>query len=302
MAGKVGIIGIGLMGLPMANSLLERGWQVKGYDIAPARRAALADIGGEVATRLAEVAAYSDHLILSLPSGAALHQVIDQLAAATHAPHVILETSTLSIDDKERAAATLNRSSGARLLDCPLIGGAVQAKEATLSALVSGDETAWREVEPVLQAISRQQRYVGAFGMSSRLKFVVNHLVSTTTVLIAETMQFATRAGIDMNLIHDVIGNSPAASGIWRARVPLMIAGVYDDPVTKAADLAIPFKDTRIIADYIASHRAVTPLFDAALKIYAVAEEQQRADQDAAALYEVFGSLATPEGGAGVTG
>ena len=293
MKDKVGIVGTGLMGLPMANSLITRGWQVKGYDIDPARRSALAAVGGEVASNLAEVAAFSNHLILSLPSGAALDQVIDQLGAATHASHVILETSTLALDDKERAAAALHKSSGARLLDCPLIGGAVQAKEATLTALVSGDEAAWREIEPVLQAVSRQQRYVGAFGMSSRLKFVVNHFVSTTTVLIAETMQFATRAGIDMNLIHDVISNSPAASGIWRARVPLMIAGVYDDPATKAADLAIPIKDTKIISEYIASHGAITPLFDAALKIYAVAQEQQRTHQDAAALYEVFGSLST---------
>ncbi|MFM0155652.1 NAD(P)-dependent oxidoreductase [Paraburkholderia sediminicola] len=293
MTGKVGIVGIGLMGLPMANSLITRGWQVKGYDIDPARRAALQNIGGESAGNLADVAAFSDHLILSLPSGAALQQVIDQLCATTHARHVILETSTLAVDDKERAAAALSASSGARLLDCPLIGGAVQAKEATLSALVSGDEAAWHEIEPVLQALSRQQRYVGTFGMSSRLKFVVNHLVCTTTVLIAETMQFATRAGIDMNLIHEVISNSPASSGIWRARVPLMIAGVYDDPATKAADLAIPFKDTKIIADYIASHGAITPLFDAALKIYAVAQQQDRADQDAAALYEVFGSLSS---------
>jgi putative dehydrogenase len=293
MTGKVGIVGIGLMGLPMANSLITRGWQVKGYDIDPARRAALQNIGGESADNLADVAAFSDHLILSLPSGAALQQVVDQLCATTHARHVILETSTLAVDDKERAAAALSASGGARLLDCPLIGGAVQAKEATLSALVSGDEAAWLEIEPVLQALSRQQRYVGAFGMSSRLKFVVNHLVCTTTVLIAETMQFATRAGIDMNLIHDVISNSPASSGIWRARVPLMIAGVYDDPATKAADLAIPFKDTKIIADYIASHGAITPLFDAALKIYAVAQQQNRADQDAAALYEVFGSLSS---------
>jgi putative dehydrogenase len=293
MTGKVGIVGIGLMGLPMANSLITRGWRVKGYDIDPARRAALQNIGGESADNLADVAAFSDHLILSLPSGAALQQVVDQLCATTHARHVILETSTLAVDDKERAAAALSASGGARLLDCPLIGGAVQAKEATLSALVSGDEAAWLEIEPVLQALSRQQRYVGAFGMSSRLKFVVNHLVCTTTVLIAETMQFATRAGIDMNLIHDVISNSPASSGIWRARVPLMIAGVYDDPATKAADLAIPFKDTKIIADYIASHGAITPLFDAALKIYAVAQQQNRADQDAAALYEVFGSLSS---------
>lgn len=291
MTGKVGIAGIGLMGLPMAGALMAKGWQVMGYDIDAGRLAALHEAGGIMAETLAELAAFSDYLILSLPSGAALANVVRELREVTHTSHVIIETSTLAVIDKQQAADELAATSGARMLDCPLIGGAVQAKEATLTALASGDEAAYSEIEPLLQAVSRQQRFVGEFGRASRLKFVVNHLVSTTTVLIAETMQFATHAGIDMQLIHDVISNSPAASGIWRARVPLMIAGVYDDPATKAADLAIPFKDTRIIADFIRDHGAVTPLFDAALPVYALAQQQDRANQDAAALYEVIGSM-----------
>lgn len=295
MSKRVGIIGAGLMGLPMSTNWLAHGWQVMGFDIAPERTRLLAQAGAIVARDVAELAAFADVIVLSLPSGRALDAVIADLAPHLGASHIVVETSTLSVDDKQRAARRLAETGGATMLDCPIIGGAVQAKAAALTVLASGDEAACRTTEPLWAATARQYRYVGPFGTASRLKFVVNHFVSTTTVLIAETMRFAQRAGLDPALVDEVIRNSPAASGIWLARVPLMLSGVYDDPATKAADLAIPFKDTRIIADFIAQHAAATPLFDAALDVYRVAQEQDRADQDAAALYEVFASFA-PQG------
>ena len=296
MSKRVGIIGAGLMGLPMSVNWLGHGWQVIGFDIAPERTRLLSQAGVPIARDLAELVGFSDLIVLSLPSGRALDDVIADLAPHVNSSHVIVETSTLAVEDKERAARRLTETGGATLLDCPIIGGAVQAKAAALTVLASGDEAACRKAEPLWVATARQYRYVGPFGTASRLKFVVNHFVSTTTVLIAETMRFALRAGLDLALVDEVIRNSPAASGIWQARVPLMLAGVYDDPATKAADLAIPFKDTRIIADFITQHGAATPLFDAALDVYRVAQEQDRANQDAAALYEVFATLAVTEG------
>lgn len=299
MTKRVGIIGAGLMGLPMSANWLAHGWQVMGFDVSPERMQLLKEAGAQPAGDLAELARFADLIVLSLPSGRALDDVMQRLAPLTTAAHTVIETSTLSVDDKDRAARLLMETGGATLLDCPIIGGAVQAKAGSLTVLASGDEPACRAVEPLWTATARQYRYVGAFGTASRLKFVVNHFVSTTTVLIAETMRFAQRAGLDLKLVDEVIRNSPAASGIWQARVPLMLSGVYDDPATKAADLAIPFKDTRIIAEFIADHGAATPLFDAARDVYRVAQEQDRANQDAAALYEVFASLtsfATPQG------
>ncbi|QBR03649.1 NAD(P)-dependent oxidoreductase [Paraburkholderia pallida] len=293
MSKRVGIIGAGLMGLPMSINWLARGWELMGYDVAPSRTALLAEAGARVAKQIEELAQFSELIVLSLPSSAALDDVIATLASCTGARHIIAETSTLAVEDKERAAALLAASSGAKLLDCPIIGGAVQAKTGMLTILASGDEEACGTTESLWGDTARQYRYVGGFGTASRLKFVVNHFVSTTTVLIAETMHFAECAGLDLRLVNEIIGNSPASSGIWLARVPLMLSGVYDDPTTKAAELAIPFKDTRIIADFIEQHGAPTPLFHAALDIYRVAQEQNRANQDAAALFDVFDSLIT---------
>ncbi|PVX85903.1 NAD(P)-dependent oxidoreductase [Paraburkholderia unamae] len=291
MSKRVGIIGAGLMGLPMSINWLARGWEVMGYDVSPSRTALLAEAGAHVAQKIEEVAQFSDLIVLSLPSSAALDDVVANLASCTNAHHVIAETSTFAVEDKERAAARIAANTDAKFLDCPIIGGAVQAKTGMLTILGSGDEEAWPKTEPLWADTARQYRYVGSFGTASRLKFVVNHFVCTTTVLIAETMRFAERAGLDLALVNEIIGKSPASSGIWLARVPLMLSGIYDDPATKAAELAIPFKDTRIIADFIDQHGAPTPLFQAALDIYRVAQEQDRADQDAAALFEVFGSL-----------
>ena len=112
----IGVIGLGIMGSAMAANLLKAGYAVHGYDIVAARRAALKKAGGTPQASIARVARAAQVLITSLPSAAALQAVAAELARKGR---VVMETSTLPIDEKERARNTLAKK-GVVLLDCPL--------------------------------------------------------------------------------------------------------------------------------------------------------------------------------------
>jgi 3-hydroxyisobutyrate dehydrogenase-like beta-hydroxyacid dehydrogenase len=155
MKQRVGVIGLGIMGSAMSANLAKAGFEVQGYDVIPARRAALKRAGGKPMSSLSAIRA--DVIITSLPSADALHAVSQQLKRKA----VVVETSTLPIEDKEQARDTLKRK-GIVLLDCPLSGTGAQAKTGDLVVFGSGDRSAFTKTLPVLKGFSRARHYVGA--------------------------------------------------------------------------------------------------------------------------------------------
>ncbi len=292
---RIGLIGVGRMGSGIAGNLLAKGFALAVWDLDDSRVAALEESGAQRAADVAAVAGAASVLVTSLPSTAALDSTVEPLvrASARRSDGValtLLETSTLPLADKQRARAAL-ATAGIEMLDCPLIGGAMQARQALLTVLASGDRAAFERCLPVLRAISAQQHYIGAFGESTKLKLIVNHLVGITNVLVAETLHLAALAGLDLAMVDHVIGSSPAGSGIWRARAPLMRDQAWDDPARQSAQMNIPLKDNALIADFIAPFGAATPLFDAVLPIYEQARREGRQAQDPAALLATLAAL-----------
>src|SRR5205085_10793097 len=125
----------GIMGSAMASNLGKSGYAVHGYDIVPARRAALRKAGGTPHGSIAQVARAAEVLSTSLPSVAALHAVAAELSAKGR---IVMETSTLPIEEKERARQTLAKK-GIVLLDCPLSGTGAQARAKDLVVYASGE-------------------------------------------------------------------------------------------------------------------------------------------------------------------
>src|SRR6185436_16117533 len=178
----IGIIGLGTMGSAMATNLGKAGYRVHGFDPVGAQRDALKSAGGVPATSAAAVAQLAEVLITSLPSSDALQAVAEELSAKGR---VVMETSTLPIEDKERARATLAKK-GIVLLDCPLSGTGAQARAKDLVVFASGDKAACEKAEAFMPGFSRAHYYLGEFGNGSRMKFVANLLVAIHNVSTAE--------------------------------------------------------------------------------------------------------------------
>jgi L-threonate 2-dehydrogenase len=289
----VGVIGLGNMGLPMAGHLLAAGFAVQGYDVRPEAAAALAEAGGGSAASPAEAAAGAQTVITSLPSVAALREVVSGeqgLASASADGLILIETSTLPIEAKAEAARALGPA-GAVVLDCPLSGTASQMRAADIAVYASGDPAAIERSHDVLAAFSRVQHEVGGFGNGMRMKLVANHLVAVHHTAAAEALLLAGRAGLDPALALRALSDGAGSSRMLEIRGPMMIEGDFS-----RANIALEVfqKDIDLIGDLARTVRCPLPLFSAAAQLHLAAMAQGRLDEDPACVFAVLEQMTEP--------
>src|SRR5262249_45751491 len=178
------------MGFAMATNLHAAGYRVVGFDPVPAAQHRLRDIGGVAADSPREVAEHCSTILFSLPSAEALADAIggeNGVATTPRTGTVVIECSTLPLDVKRDALGILTRS-GKIMLDCPVSGTGAQAARKDLVVFGSGDADAFQRSLQVMAGMSRVQRYLGAFGNGSIMKYIANLLVSIHNVAAAEAI------------------------------------------------------------------------------------------------------------------
>jgi putative dehydrogenase len=284
MAEQIGIIGLGLMGSGYARNLRKAGFEVFGCDIDKARIAALADVGVIGAASPSDIVAKVDRIITSLPVAAAFTEVTAKIADAGK-PVVVADTSNLTIAEKEVGRLALE-AAGSILLDCPVGGTGAQAAKGDIVVFGSGDAAAFARMRPFLERISRVVYHVGDFGAGSMMKYIHNLLVTIHNCAAAEAFVMASKAGLDLQTVHDVISSSVATSRIFEVRGPLMVAGDYDTNIT--AKLELLMKTIGCIADQAREIGCPTPLFSLASEIHRSALAQGRGQSDPAVVSDVM--------------
>jgi putative dehydrogenase len=262
---RVGVIGLGKMGLPIAQNLMERGFGVIGY-----RRSGSPELtaaGGIVAGSAAEVAAGADVLLSIVPDAAAVAEVITgpegtltQLRPGT----IHLEMSTIDVPAKAQLR-DLVQARGGDLLDCPISGSPGMVAPRLATTFASGEPDSVEAVSKVLDAISGPWVYTGAFGTGAQLKYIANLLLAVHTVAAAEAIALARRSGLDLDLVQKTLDTSIASSAIWTQRGPLMAERRFSPAPGPVATL-------HPILEQIAAHAARTgldaPVFAAAKEVF----------------------------------
>jgi 3-hydroxyisobutyrate dehydrogenase-like beta-hydroxyacid dehydrogenase len=286
--GKVGVVGLGIMGGAFAKNLVAAGWRVVGYDIDPARRRALARAGVEIAKDTKALAAEVPTIITSLPKPAALDATVQAIIGARVRPRVIVEASTFTIDDKLRAERAL-RQAGHVMLDCPVSGTGAQAKVKDLVVYASGERAAIRKLRPLFAGFARAVHDLGAFGNGSRMKFVANLLVAINNVASAEAMVLGLKAGLDAKTVFEMVRSGAANSRVFELRAPMMVKDRYDDPTMK---ISIWQKDMAVIGGFARELGCPTPIFDATVPLYERAMRSGHGEHDTAAVCAVLEAMA----------
>ena len=279
----VGMLGLGIMGSAMAANLMRAGFRVIGYDPVPACRRRHARMGGAAARSAKQVFESAGIVIASLPSDRALLQIC-RAYPEKGATTIVVETSTLPIEAKERARRLLAES-GATLLDCPLSGTGAQAKTGDLVVLGSGVQSKYRKTIPVLKGFSRSQYYLGPFGNGSKMKFAANLLVAIHNVSAAEAVILARKSGLDPALAVKVLGDGAGASRMLQVRGPLMVRRAYR-PATVTNETWR--KDMKIIGAFVRRLKSPAPLFNRTKAIYREALRRRFAQADTAAVAAVL--------------
>ena len=289
--GSVGIVGVGVMGFAMATNLHAAGYRVFGFDPVPGAQQRLRDMGGVAVASPREVAEQCSTILFSLPSAHALADAVggeNGVAATPRTGTVVIECSTLPLDVKRDALGILTRS-GKIMLDCPVSGTGAQAARKDLVIFGSGDADAFQRSLQVMAGMSRVQRYLGAFGNGSIMKYIANLLVSIHNVAAAEAIVLGMKAGLDPALVYDTLADSAGTSRMFEVRGPLMRDARYD-PAT--ATIRTHLKDVEIINAFANSLRCPTPLFSASAQAYYARAAQGFEMQDTASVCAVMEAMA----------
>jgi len=288
---KIGMIGVGIMGSAMSANLLKAGYTVLGYDVDRQQLDALVREGASVAGSCRQVAKQADVVITSLPSVAALQQVVnakDGLVSGAKKDLIVIETSTLPLEAKQSAYDALT-AVGVEILDCPLSGTGAQAVKKDIVVYASGNRSVCENCDSIFNGFSRANYYVGEFGMGSKMKFVANLLVTIHNVSAAEAFVLGMKAGLDPEMILQAVSDGGGTSRMFEVRGPLMVAGKYEKATMK---VDMHQKDINIISDFANKLNCPTPLLSAAAQIYTAALAKGRAKQDTASVCAVIEEMA----------
>ena len=228
MAVTVGLVGIGNLGLAIAQNLIEAGHRVVGYRRTMMEKFLAA--GGEAGASPRDVAKKADMVLTSLPTSEALHEVVSGpqgiLSAGSEGLDVF-ELSTVSLKDKlvERDAAA---AAGVTMVDCTISGNPVYIAARNAAIFAGGDKAAFDRWAPVLRDITAKVTWMGPFGAGRLAKYVALYLVATHTLAAAEALELATRAGLDRAAMFEAIKGSNATSVMLESRGALMVGRVYE--------------------------------------------------------------------------
>ena len=213
---RIGFIGLGLMGSGMSMNLLRAGFPITVWNRTPSKMKPLLDAGAEGAGSPREVAERSDVVVDIVTDSPDVEGVLLGPEGVIHGARpgtVVIDMSTISPSVTRRIAEELGKK-GVRMLDAPVSGGDVGAREGTLSIMVGGDEEVYEECLPVFQAMGRTITHVGGSGMGQTVKLVNQILVGMNMLGVAEALMFARKSGVDLEKCLAAV--SGGAAGSWQ--------------------------------------------------------------------------------------
>jgi 3-hydroxyisobutyrate dehydrogenase len=281
---KIGFIGIGNMGNPMAGHLVKKGFDVTVYDIRPeVVKAFVAQHGGTGAASLVDVAHGQDAVITMLPDDPVVRKVVlgegseNCVAAGLAKGAVVIDMSTCN-PSATRSLADALKPRGIDVVDAPVMGGVVFAKDATLDIMVGGEAALIERVRPLLQAIGRNVIHCGGTGTAHALKALANYVNACALINAIEAMTIGRRFGLDSKLMAQALTTMCAGRNhpVEKKVVPHVLTRKY------GTGMAMGFiaKDVRIAMETARSAGAFAPLGERVSELWSAAAEKLGAGLD----------------------
>jgi 3-hydroxyisobutyrate dehydrogenase len=199
---KIGFIGLGNMGAPMAANLAKAGHEVTGFDTA-----GVTVEGVTNAASAAEAATGQEVVITMLPNGAILRSVAGEVIPAMNKGAVLLDCSTVDVDSA-RAVAADAQAAGLSALDAPVSGGTTGAEAGTLTFMVGGDEAGFATARPLFDIMGQKAVHCGPSGNGQAAKICNNMILGATMIVTCEAFALADKLGLSREAMFDVVSTS----------------------------------------------------------------------------------------------
>jgi 3-hydroxyisobutyrate dehydrogenase len=295
---RIGFIGLGNMGAPMAANLAKAGHRVIGFDIVAARAAALEAAGGRVAATMSEAAASGEIVITMLPAGPEVRSVYfgdDGVLVHARPGALLIDCSTIDVETARAVAAAAAEARFA-MLDAPVSGGVTGAETASLTFMVGGPAEAFERAQPILAAMGRTIVHAGAAGTGQAAKICNNMILGVSMIAVCEAFSLAERLGLAAQTLFDVSGKS--SGQCWALTSYCPVAGpVPASPANRGYapgfTAAMMLKDLRLAQQAAGATAAPTPLGAAAANLFQLFVDEGAGSLDFSAIYRF---LRKPEG------
>src|ERR1700682_1209670 len=270
---RIGFIGLGNMGLPMAQNLIKAGHQVEGVDVNPGSVAKLKAAGGASVEPPKIAAARADVVITMLPSGKEVREVYlgaGGIIEDANAGTLLIDCSTIDVETA-RAVATAAEKKGLLMLDAPVSGGVGGATAATLTFMVGGSAQAFTRAESILQKMGKTIVHAGGAGNGQAAKICNNMILGISMIAVSEAFVLAEQLGLDHQKLFDI--SSKSSGQCWSMTTYCPVPGpVPTSPANRdyqaGFTAAMMLKDLKLAQDAARSAGAATPLGAGAAALY----------------------------------
>ena len=293
---KIGFIGLGNMGLPMAKNLLSAGHAVCGFDLSAEALGGLVDAGGAKASSPADAVADAEIVVTALPAARHVKSVycgqggiLDKAARGS----VFIDCSTI---DTESARAVIAEAEerGQMMIDSPMSGGVGGATAGTLTFMVGGSDAAFAAAKPALEAMGRNILHAGGPGAGSAAKICNNMMLAIQMIAVAEGFSLAEKLGLDAQKLYDI--SSTATARCWSLNDYCPVPGpVPTSPANRDYQpgfaAALMLKDLRIAMEAAQGSGAATPLGAHATQIYGMMDLAGQAELDFSGVIKFINGL-----------
>jgi 3-hydroxyisobutyrate dehydrogenase len=270
---RIGFIGLGNMGLPMAQNLLKAGHSVVGLDVSKGQVDKLAAAGGTGASTAKQAASDTDFVITMLPAGTQVRDVYlgnDGVIAAAGSGTLLIDSSTIDVETA-RAVSTAAEGRELEMLDAPVSGGVGGAQAATLTFMVGGPISAFERAKPILETMGKTIVHAGGPGNGQAAKICNNMVLGVSMIAVSEAFVLAEKLGLDAQKLFDI--SSKSSGQCWSMTNYCPAPGlVPTSPANRdyqaGFTAAMMLKDLKLAQDAAKAAGATTLLGADAAKIY----------------------------------
>lgn len=271
---KIGFIGVGNMGSPMAGHLVRAGFDVSVFDIRPeAARAFVEQHGGRASSSLADLGQGADAIITMLPDGKVVQKAVlgDGVAAVLERGALVIDMGTCDPTDTRALHAEL-APRGIGVIDAPVMGGVVFAKDATLDIMAGGDAALLERARPVLKALGRSVTHCGAVGSGHAMKALANYVNACALINAIEALTIGKRFGLDPKMMAEAL--LPMCSGRNHPIEKKVIPHILTRNFGTGMAMSFIAKDVKIAVDTAHAIGAAVPLGEKVAELWADAAEK----------------------------
>ena len=286
---RIGFIGLGNMGLPMAANLVKAGHEVAGFDLVRSLAVKLTAIGGVAAETIAAACRGADAIITMLPASEHVRDaycspggVIDVAGASA----LLIDSSTIDVGTAREVAARA-AGKGLAMVDAPVSGGVAGAAAGTLTFMVGGTDAAFARARPILESMGKTIVHAGGSGNGQAAKICNNMILGVSMIAVSEAFLLAEKLGLDAQRLFDIASKS--SGQCWSMTSYCPVPGpVPTSPANRGYQAgftaAMMLKDLRLAQDAARSANTATPLGAAAAELYGSFTGQGHAGEDFSAI------------------